>query len=303
MPTDSPFTLPGRSSRWRAMRRQVERAARCRLPALIRGESGSGKERVARALHAWSGVANAPFVIVNCAAIQEQLLEAELFGAMRGAYTGCDRDRIGLLGEADGGTLFLDEIGEMSLPLQAKILRVLDGAPVRALGGIAERRVDVRFVAATHRDLEEAVAAGRFRADLWWRLAMIRIDVPPLRSRLEDLAGLIEALAPELERECERGPLALTDAAFERLRQHLWPGNVRELRGVLARALISCDRLPITPQSIELDESRTPSLEACMIREALHGSAGTITAAAEKIGWSRQKLYRRMEALGIRQPL
>ena len=291
--------LPGRSAAWRRLQRQVARAAGCALPALVRGESGCGKERVARSLHDLGPRRSRAFVTINCAALPETLLEAELFGAVRGAYTGCDRDRPGLLRQADRGTLFLDEIGEMTLAVQAKLLRVLDGAPLRAVGGNEERSVNVRFVAATHRDLEQRVAEGRFRADLWWRLAILRLDVPPLRARRDDLRGLVQRLAPELEQQCGRAPLGLTDDAWQRLENHDWPGNVRELRGVLARALIASDRLPIPATAIQLDGRPRDGLEATMIRTALHETAGTISAAARRIGWTRQKLYRRMDALGI----
>ncbi len=275
---------------------------------LIHGESGSGKEGVARTVHAWSARSGGPFVAVNCASLSETLLEAELFGALRGAYTGCERDRPGLLRQADRGTLFLDEVGEMSPALQGQLLRFLDNGGFRPVGATHEQASDVRIVAATHRNLHRSTATGRFRLDLWWRLAVIRVDVPPLRGRLEDLPLIVERLAPGLESECGRGPLRLTDGAWTRLANHPWPGNIRELRGALARALLSCERLPLPARAIRLDEpvtlTREPSrsLEETMIRDALIGSAGHMGRAAERIGWSRQKLYRRMDALGLRTP-
>lgn len=298
--------LPGTSVAALALERAVRGAAACRLPVLVQGESGSGKEGVARAVHAWGPRNTGPLIAVNCGALGESLLEAELFGALRGAYTGCDRDRPGLLREADGGTLFLDEIGEMSPALQGKLLRFLDGSGVRPVGGTVEARCDVRIVAATHRDLLRATATGEFRMDLWWRLAVIRIAVPALRDRREDLRAIIDALASRLELECSCAPLRLTERAFEQLVAHRWPGNVRELRSVLARALLETDIRPLDERSIRLDTApRTARVEAAglevrMIRDALDSSTGHIGRAAARIGWTRQKLYRRMVALGIR---
>jgi len=304
-PDDSPL-LPGVSPVWRDLVRSVRSAAGCRLPVLVRGESGSGKEGVARAIHAWGPQPRGPWVAVNCAALSESLLEAELFGAVRGAYTGCERDRPGLLRQADGGTLLLDEVGEMSAALQGKLLRFLDGGTFRAVGGTRETRCDVRVVAATHRDLLRSTEIGCFRSDLWWRLAVVRIDVPPLRRRPSDLPLIVETLAPRLESECSRAPLSLTDAAWARLAEHRWPGNVRELRGVLARALLEANSLPFDEHAIRFDPAvgagpaSKQRLEERMIREALDATAGHIGRTAAQIGWSRQKLYRRMSALGIR---
>ena len=299
--------LPGNSPASRELERVVRATSGCRLPVLVHGESGSGKEGVARALHLWSRRSSGPFVAVNCAALGDSLLEAELFGAVRGAYTGCDRDRPGLLRQAGRGTLFLDEIGEMSAALQGKLLRFLDGGAVRPVGGATEMVCDARIVAATHRDLREATAKGEFRDDLWWRLAVVRITVPALRDRIEDLPEIVAALAPQLEAECGRGPLRLTEGAMQRLATHRWPGNLRELRGVLARALLDAARLPLEERAIRLDTSsgtetaEATGLEEHMIRGALASSGGHIGRAAGRIGWTRQKLYRRMAALGIRR--
>ena len=303
---DDRILLPGDSPAWRHLVRSVRSVASCRLPVLVQGESGSGKEGVARAVHAWGARSNGPFVAINCASLSETLLEAELFGAVRGAYTGCERDRPGLLRQADGGTLFLDEVGEMSAALQGKLLRFLDDGGVRPVGGSRETPCDVRIVAATHRDLRRSTEAGRFRSDLWWRLAVIRIEVPPLRRRIADLRLIVERLAPNLETECGRGPLGLTEPAWSRLAEHRWPGNIRELRGVLARALIDSEVLPLKANAIRLDSAvgseptEVRGLEERMIRQALDASAGQISRAAARIGWSRQKLYRRMNALGLR---
>ncbi len=303
---DKAILLPGESPAWRDLVRVVQTVAGCRLPVLVHGESGSGKEGVARAVHAWGPRTRGPFVAVNCAALSETLLEVELFGALRGAYTGCERDRPGLLRQAHDGTLFLDEVGEMSPALQGKLLRFLDDGTVRPVGGTLETTCDVRIVAATHRDLHRSTGTGQFRTDLWWRLAVVRIEVPALRRRLVDLPLIVERLAPYLEVECGRSPLRLTERAWTRLSEHSWPGNIRELRGVLARALLDTTALPLDEDSIRFDpilgteRIEAKGLEERMIREALDSSTGHIGRTAARIGWSRQKLYRRMSALGIR---
>ena len=304
-------TLPvGRSAAFLALQHQVRSAARVPLPVLVVGESGSGKELVARGLHEAGPRAGRPFVAVNCAAIPEALLERELFGAMRGAFTGADRDHPGLFRQADGGTLFLDEIGDLSLLLQAKLLRVLQEGTVRAVGALEERPVDVRLVAATHRDLEALVAENRFRADLRWRLEVLLLHVPPLRERLGDLPVLCESLIERLAARCGFAPARLAAEATARLSAHCWPGNVRELESVLARALMRATGGVIRPDDVDIaavspePDARGPaplarSLERAMIEEALGASRGNMTAAALRIGWSRQALYRRMHALGL----
>jgi len=304
-PLSRSLLLPGTSQAAVGLERAVHAAAGCRLPVLVLGESGSGKEGVARAVHTWSARRAGPFVAINCAALGEHLLEAELFGAKRGAYTGCDRDRPGLLRQADGGTLLLDEVGEMSPALQSKLLRFLDGGGFRPVGGSAEAHSDVRIVAATHRDLRLATGKGEFRGDLWWRLAVIRITVPPLRERRGDLAGIIDVLRPRLEAECGRAPLLLTERAIETLAKHRWPGNLRELRGVLARALLASESGPLDTEAFAAEvpahgAAEPDGLETQMIRDALEATTGNVGRAAARIGWTRQKLYRRMVALGIR---
>jgi len=283
----------------------VARVAATDLPVLIRGESGAGKESVARDLHRLSRRHAGPYVAVNCAALAESLLEAELFGAVRGAYTGAERDRPGLLRRAAGGTLFLDEVGDMPGPMQAKLLRALEQGRVRPVGGAEEVPVDVRIVAATHHDLAGRVGRGLFRHDLYYRLAVLRIDVPPLRDRLADLPALVADLAPRLLAETASRQLRLSAAAWSWLRAQSWPGNVRELHAVLARALLrSGGRREIHVDDLEpLDApgtgSHTASLEAQMIAQALDSSAGRFTEAARRIGWTRQKLHRRARALGL----
>jgi DNA-binding NtrC family response regulator len=294
------------SPAYRAMLAWVRRIAPSELPVLVEGESGSGKEGVSRALHRFGPRRDGPLVAINGTALPETLLEAELFGAVRGAYTGSDRDRIGLFCQADGGTLFLDEVGDMSPSMQAKLLRVLDTGRVRPIGGVTETAVDVRVVAATHRNLRRRVAEGRFRADLYYRLAVLRVEVPPLRERLEDLPLLVADLVPRLRRETGCTTVRLAADAWEILRVYAWPGNVRELHSALARAVLRSSGREIRGSDFDLlsgeEGQRTAAavtLEARMIEAALHASGGSIAGAASHIGWSRQKLYRRMEALGV----
>jgi DNA-binding NtrC family response regulator len=278
------------------------------LPVLIGGESGAGKESVARDLHRLSRRQAGPYVAVNCAALAESLLEAELFGAVRGAYTGAERDRPGLFRRAAGGTLFLDEVGDMPGPMQAKLLRALEQGRVRPVGGAEEIPVDVRIVAATHHDLASHVARGRFRHDLYYRLAVLRIDVPPLRERLADLPALVADLAPRLLGQTGSRSLRLSAEAWAWLRAQPWPGNVRELHAVLARALLRsggrreidvADLEPLDPARAAEARSAPAPLEAQMIVQALEQSAGRLSEAASRIGWTRQKLHRRVRALGL----
>jgi DNA-binding NtrC family response regulator len=290
---------------------EVRIAARVPLPALVVGESGSGKELVARSLHDGGARASKPFVAINCAAIPEALLERELFGATRGAFTGADRDHPGLFRQAQGGTVFLDEIGDMPLSLQSKLLRVLQEGAVRAVGALEERAIDVRVIAATHRDLDVLVAEDRFRDDLRWRLEVLVLRVPPLRERAEDLPLLSAHLIERLAARCGVARASLHADAAQRLAGHGWPGNVRELESVLARALlraregvIRADDLDIisgtAPSGSRIAARRPQGLESAMIEEALRTARGNVTAAALRIGWSRQALYRRIHALGLR---
>ncbi|HKQ60894.1 MAG TPA: sigma-54 dependent transcriptional regulator [Candidatus Polarisedimenticolaceae bacterium] len=301
-PADAPV---GRSPAIRHMWAWVERAAPTRLPVLVRGETGSGKERICRALHALSRRAAGPWVALNCAALPEALLEAELFGMVRGAYTGADRDRGGLLRAAQGGTLLLDEVGELPPLAQAKLLRVLEDGRVRPVGADREIDVDVRILAATHRDLRARVASGSFRSDLLHRLAVVEIEVPALRERAEDLEELVRSLTPRLLEETGRAALRLERCALEALRRHAWPGNVRELHATLARALLRAEGVSLRAQDLRLAPAvvdvGAEGSERAMVAAALRASGGSVTAAAQRIGWSRQKLYRRIRALELAQ--
>jgi two-component system, NtrC family, response regulator HydG len=233
--------LVGKSAVMQQLYDLLERVSAISSPVLITGESGTGKELVARALHHGSstGRANAPFVAVNCAAIAETLLESELFGHHKGAFTGATEAKKGLFVEADGGTLFLDEIGELPLPLQAKLLRVLETSAVRAIGGGAERKVDVRVVAATNRDLAAAVGEKRFREDLYYRLHVIPVHLPPLRARRDDIPLLLERFVARFyEQHPDQPRREISSEVLRRLMELPWPGNVRELRNATERLLV-----------------------------------------------------------------
>jgi two-component system, NtrC family, response regulator HydG len=233
-------SIAGASPAMRRVAAQVRRLARHLAPVLIAGESGTGKELVARALHHEGPRANHAFVPVNVAALPRELVESEMFGHERGAFTGAVARRVGAFAEAEGGTLFLDEIGELPVDAQPKLLRALDGYEVRRVGGTAGRRSNVRVVAATHVPLEQRVTSGQFRRDLFHRLEVFVVEVPPLRARRGDIAPIAKRLLEQME--AELGRRTLTSAAIARLTSHEWPGNVRELRNVLYRA---CDLAPV----------------------------------------------------------
>jgi len=286
----------------------ISRAASRPSTVLITGESGVGKELVALALHRQSPRRDGPLVVLNCAAIAPSLIEAELFGSCKGAFTGADRDRPGVFQQADEGTLFLDEVGELPADCQGKLLRVLEGRSFRAVGGTSELRTDVRIIAATNRDLERQVKEGRFREDLYFRLRVIPVVVPPLRQRSEDIPLLAEHFLGKLAAEIHR-PVYLTPAAVQRLRLYSWPGNVRQLRSVLecSVALSDTDRLDAhdimlpddaapqqNPPSLNLDE-----LETWAIRQALAQTSGNISQAARLLGVVRDTLRSKIVRKGI----
>jgi two-component system response regulator AtoC len=294
----------------------VERAAEFKATVLLQGESGSGKEVLARAIHAQSPRRDEAFVAINCAAIPEALLESELFGHAKGAFTGADRSRRGLFAEADGGTLFLDEIGELPLPLQAKLLRVLQEEEVRPVGEAKPRRVDVRVLAATARDLEVEVAGGRFREDLFYRLDVVRVKVPPLRERREDIPLLVDHFLGRTRESLGKAVRSIDDDALERLVDYAWPGNVRELENVLERAVILCrgERLAVADLPPNLTaapaERRSASrdlslrrarraLEARLIGEALEATGGNRTHAARLLGISHRALLYKLKEYGL----
>ena len=317
--------LVGDCAPMRELRETVARVGPTRATVLITGETGTGKELVARALHDASPRAARPLLAVNCAAFTDSLLESELFGHERGAFTGADRSRQGVFEAAHRGTLFLDEAGEMTAPLQAKLLRVLMGGEVVRVGSTASRVVDVRLLVATHRDLAERVRAGSFREDLYYRLAVVPLRVPPLRERREDLPALASHLVVRIARELNLPPRLLTRAAIEKLSRYTFPGNVRELRNLIERAMIlthgsaleagdfpalTADTQSETGRSIDAEELSLDALperidlratlrdaERRLIERALSASGGVQAEAARRLGISRSDLSYKLRRL------
>jgi two-component system nitrogen regulation response regulator NtrX len=243
--------MVGESGALKQIMEQVRRAAPTNATVLILGESGVGKELIARAIHRASLRAKERFVQVNCAAIPEELIESELFGHERGAFTGATEKQTGKFEQADRGTIFLDEVGDMSAKTQAKVLRVLQEGEVERLGSARTIKVDVRVIAATNKDLEDEIAEGRFREDLYFRLSVIPIAVPPLRERLEDIAALVQFFVAQFSRENNRRPAKFSAGAIEALRRARWRGNIRELRNVIERLLIMSDREVIEAEDVQ----------------------------------------------------
>jgi len=291
--------------------RFIESLHRSDATVLITGESGTGKEVVARALHASSPRRGGPFVAVNCGAVPADLLETELFGHVRGAFTGAHRDRVGRFEAATGGTLFLDEIGDMPPPLQVKLLRVLQERAFERVGESTARPMDVRVIAATHVDLKEAIAAGRFREDLYYRLRVVPIHIPPLRDRPEDVEPLARHLLARVAAREGRAVLLSPDA-LDLLKHHGWPGNVRELENAVEYAVAVCQRQTVQledlpPEIVEIAGHATgeparralTSDEAQRIRAVLEAHHWHHARAAAELGISRTTLWRRMRALGL----
>jgi DNA-binding NtrC family response regulator len=308
-----------------AMRRvfdTIRKVAETDLTVLVRGESGTGKELVAQALHQRSARAKGPFVAVNCAAISRELVESELFGHEKGAFTGADARRKGRFEAAHGGTILLDEIGDMARETQAKVLRVLQERRFERVGGSQPVEVDVRVVAATHRDLESEVRAGRFREDLYYRLKVVEIAVPPLRERLEDLPFLVDRFLVQLAERLGREKKPLRPEALRRLAEHPWPGNVRELRNVVEQAAVLASgeaievadlRLPApspgataTPGAgaalgfAEAKRRTVEDFERNYLLAALRQHGGNVSRTAAAIGMVRQSLQQKIRELGLR---
>jgi DNA-binding NtrC family response regulator len=291
----------------------VDRVACSRLSVLISGETGVGKEVLARRLHERSARASRPFVAVNAAAICETLFESELFGYERGAFTGAGAAKAGLIEAADGGTLFLDEIGEMSMQAQAKLLRVLETRLVTRIGGLRPRPIDVRFVAATNRDLDAGIASGRFREDLSYRLKGVELHVPPLRMRTSEILPAAYMFLEEQARR-DSGPRpVITDDSERAMLAHSWPGNFRELRNAIERAVVICRDGRIEPADLLLSDARplTVQKEARPFKgradrddivAALATCGGNQSRAARLLGISRRTLITRLETFGISRP-
>jgi two-component system nitrogen regulation response regulator NtrX len=305
----------------RAVLRQIEKVAPTDATVLVTGENGTGKELVAEAIHRHSRRAAARFVQINCAAIPEELIESELFGHEKGAFTGASSRREGKFELADGGTLLLDEIGDMSLNVQAKVLRVLETGTFERVGGSKTISVDVRILAATNQDLETAVAAGTFRQDLFFRLNVIPVDVPPLRDRRDDIPALVEHF---LRLYCEREdapPVEIGEDVISLLRAHSWPGNVRELRNTLERMVILSDGVRLTPEDVPFapaaaagarpagaefldaptfEEFKDRSERAYLLR-ALERHAWNVSRTAEALSMQRSNLYKKIEKYDLRR--
>jgi two-component system nitrogen regulation response regulator NtrX len=313
--------IVGKSAVIEALRQQIATAAPTNGRVLIHGENGAGKELVARAIHGLSARRDGPFVEVNCAAIPEELIESELFGHERGAFTGAVARRRGKFELAQGGTLFLDEIADMSLKTQAKVLRVLEEQAFERVGGKETIRVDVRVLAASNRDLAELIAHGRFREDLYYRLNVIPIEVPPLRKRKEDLPALVEHFVALFCHENGKRPKTVSVEALAYFLSYDWPGNVRELRNMVERLVIMSPRDVIGPEDLppplrpreeaaapeEIQRERTlrearDAFERAYILAELRAHDGNVTRTAEKLGIERSHLYRKLKAYGITPP-
>jgi DNA-binding NtrC family response regulator len=286
--------------------RAIEKAAGTSATVLISGESGTGKELVARAIHYSSPRASAPFVPVNCGGIPEGLLESELFGYVKGSFTGANESRAGFFQTADGGTIFLDEIAETSLPMQVKLLRVLQDREVYMVGATRSRKVDVRIVAATNKDLSTLVAKDQFREDLFFRLSVITIAVPPLRERGDDILLLVRHFAKRFAEEQGRPAPRFTDAAVEVLRGYNWPGNVRELENVVRRLVVMHDGdridVPDLPSLMRYSAPRENGVHRTLaevegehIRNVLSGVGGNKSRAAEILGIDRKTLREKLK--------
>ncbi len=314
--------IVGKSQAMQEVFHQIEKVAASKSTVLITGESGTGKELVARAVHYRSNRKNGLFVVIDCGAIPENLQESELFGHIKGSFTGAVSTKRGLLEEADGGTLFLDEVGDLSGPSQAKLLRVLQEGTIRRLGETKTIQVDVRVVAATNKGLAELVREGRFREDLYYRLNVVPIGLPPLRERREDIPLLVECFIRRYGSVAKKEVRRISASAMELLLSYPWPGNVRELENVIERAVLFCDgealeeerlpqeirshreqiclKVPEAPLGLkETVEKMSQELERGLIERALDGMGGNRSAAARLLGISRRALLYKMKAYGI----
>ena len=298
--------LIGRSQAMQDLFRMLERVAPTHASVLLLGETGTGKEVIARAIHDASPRRNGPFVVVDCGAVSPSLIDSELFGHVRGAFTGAHAARTGAFEQANGGTIFLDEIGDLPLDVQPKLLRVLEAGTVKRVGDTGYRRVDVRVVAATHRDVPADVVAGRFRQDLFYRLSVIVVRVPPLRERREDIPSFVRHFAMKLG----RSGAELGEGQLRRFSEHPWPGNVRELKNEVERALVlPGDVEPLRSSSPPPSTRPTAGPEADVfearrlrIIDALSRRAGNQTLAARDLGISRRTLLNWLDEHGFPRP-
>ncbi|HWA29292.1 MAG TPA: PEP-CTERM-box response regulator transcription factor [Lacunisphaera sp.] len=301
----------GSSPRMEVLFSSIRKVATVDAPVLILGESGTGKEMTARSIHHRSARREGPFVAINCSAIPESLMESELFGHEKGAFTGAHMQRKGRIESAAGGTLFLDEIGEIPLPIQVKLLRFLQEKCIERVGGRQEIPVDTRVLAATHVDLKKGMTEGTFREDLFYRLAVVQIVLPPLRERAGDILLLANAFLQQFSRESSKHGLVFSPEALRAIQNHPWPGNVRELQNRVRRAVIMGTGKRLSSQDLELSDANSAgnttlklareNLEREMLQQALRRHSGKITAAANELGISRPTFYELMEKLGIQK--
>jgi two-component system response regulator PilR (NtrC family) len=310
--------LLGSSPPMQALRKQIAKLARSQAPIYISGESGSGKELVARLIHEQGPRAEQPFVPVNCGAIPSELMESEFFGHRKGSFTGAHEDKPGLFQAANGGTLFLDEVADLPLAMQVKLLRAIQEKSVRAIGGQQEQVVDVRVLCATHKDLNQEVAAGRFRQDLYYRLNVIELRVPPLRERREDIEEIANAVLRRLAESAGEPGTLLPPHALAALTAYRFPGNVRELENMLERAYTLCDNDQISPDDLRLAEPSRPaeqdgpsladidnledyleSIERKLILQALEETRWNRTAAAQRLNLTFRSMRYRLKKLGL----
>ncbi len=295
--------------------REIDKIANADASVMIGGASGTGKELAALAIHRHSQRAEKPFVAVNCGAIPGSLIQSELFGHEKGAFTGAHRRQIGRIEAADGGTVFLDEIGDLSLDLQVTLLRFLQERVIERVGSSEPVPVDVRVIAATHKDMQKSVQSGQFREDLYYRLHVLSLELPPLRERSEDIEPLAQHYLRVFSKECRRRVDGFSTRALQSLNAHDWPGNVRELKNRVHRAVVMAERRLITPEDLHLEEaagngqSQVVSLaqarseaERRAMQQALELSGNNISEAARKLGISRVSFYRKMEKLNLSSP-
>ncbi|MDN6320150.1 MAG: sigma-54 dependent transcriptional regulator [Marinobacter sp.] len=326
--TDEPGLLLGNSVQIKKLRNQTRKLARSQAPVFISGESGSGKELVARMIHLQGPRSDGPFIAVNCGAIPSELMESEFFGHKKGSFTGAVENKDGLFRSANGGTLFLDEVADLPLAMQVKLLRAIQEKAVRPVGDTKELPVDIRLLSATHRNLAELVQDGSFRQDLFYRINVIELTVPPLRDRTDDIALLANHILERIAREYECDPATLTRDAVDRLKEHDFPGNVRELENILERAFTLCDAEQISATDLHLGngldgpgsasgnaisdacpslvpdgdidlEGYLESIERQAIEKALEATRWNKTAAAKKLGISFRALRYRLKKLGM----
>jgi len=299
--------LIGDSEPMKTLKSKIARVAKATGCVLVRGESGSGKELVSRALHRSSGRSDRPMLSVNCAAIPRDLMESQLFGHKKGAFTSAESDHIGWFQQADLGTLFLDEVGELTLEGQAKLLRILEGHPFLPVGGTEELTVDVRVICATNRDLREFVNDKKFREDLYYRLSVFELTIPPLRDREGDLGMLMDHFLQHFKNQHGRPELQLSDEARSRMLGFQWPGNVRQLRNVIDSAVVMAETDEILIDDLGIRENTSGELESLkidywerkLIKEALGRTKDSVPKAAELLGISRATLYRKIDEYSI----